>query len=80
MRLELLTGPAESLSEASVKEYFSLDYGLLELAAIQPGTVLFQLSQVHFPLENTWKRLKTSHLISEKLPVGTKVFTIFLLS
>ena len=71
VRLELLSGG--SLCEARVKEYFSLDYGLLELGQSQAGTVLFNLSQVFLPLDNNWKRLKTSQLLSENLPVGTKV-------
>ena len=71
VRLELLG--TRSLCEATVKEYFSLDYGLLQLSQQLAGTVLFNLSHVHLPLDNSWKRLKTSQLLSESLPVGSKV-------
>ena len=71
LSLELLPGTPE-LCEARVKEYFSLDYGLLELTG-EAGTVLFNLSQVYLVGENCWRRLKTSQLLCEKLPLGSTV-------
>ena len=70
--LELLGGQPE-VCEATVKEYVSLDYGLLDLSLHQAGTVLFNLSHVYLPADNCWKRLKTSQLLRDNFPVGMAV-------
>ena len=74
----------DHLFEGIVKEYLSLDSGLLELADVENSTVLFNTKQafkiVNEEGENKWKRLKSEHLkqadtklLKEHFPVGSSV-------
>ena len=74
----------DHLFEGIVKEYISLDSGLLELTEVENSTVLFNTKQafkiVNEDKENKWKRLKSEHLkqadtklLREHFPIGSSV-------
>ena len=74
----------DHLFEGIVKEYISLDSGLLELTDVENSTVLFNTKQAFKIViedgENKWKRLKSEHLkqtdsklLKEHFPVGSTV-------
>ena len=74
----------DHLFEGIVKEYITLDSGLLELSDVANSTVLFNMKQAYKIVneegENKWKRLKSEHLkqtdsklLREHFPIGSTV-------